>query len=363
MRSDPQNNREDDCDATSGPQARGLHAGSPRQTFRIGLAGCGNIARNAHLKAYRNMGFEVVHACDIDEDNLRLAVEEFDIPRATTDLDELLADPEVEVVDLAVHANQRRPLIERIAAAGKPIFSQKPFAMSFAEAREMVELCERAGVPLMINQQARWAPHHKVVRWFIDRELLGHVYSVRHTIVSNQDREGHWFSKLENALIVDHGCHYIDLTRYFTGRTPERVKCTATMVPGQFAVTPMIYTMTFEYEPSARVMSSLHFNDICYAPSLFEYEWAVDGTGGSLRVDRNTLQYAARGDEEAQTFELEGTWFPDAFGGSMAHMMDCLATGDEPMTSGRDNLDTIRCAEAAVISAREGRAVELSEVG
>ena len=334
----------------------------PARTFKIGSVGCGNIARNAHLKAYRHMGFEVVHACDIDEENLKLAVEEFDIPRGTLDLDELLADPEVEIVDLAVHATQRRPLIERIAAAGKPVFSQKPFAMSFAEAREMVEICERAGVPLMVNQQARWAPHHKVVRWFIDEGLLGHVFSTRHTLVSNQDREGHWFVDLENALIVDHGCHYIDLSRYFTGRTPERVKCTTTMIPDQFAVTPMIYTMTFEYEPDAQIMSSMHFNDISYAPPLFEYEWVVDGTEGSLRVDRKTLEYAARGDEEAQTFELEGAWFPDAFGGSMAHMMDCLAIGAEPMTSGRDNLDTIRCAEAAVISSNEGRAVELSEI-
>ena len=92
----------------------------PERTFKIGLVGCGNIARSAHLKSYAHMGFEVVHACDIDEENLKLAVEEFDIPRGTLEMDELLADPEVEVVDLAVHATQRLPLVTRIAAAGKP---------------------------------------------------------------------------------------------------------------------------------------------------------------------------------------------------------------------------------------------------
>ena len=274
----------------------------PRRKFKIGLVGCGGIARNAHLKAYRTMGFEVVHACDINPQNLELAVAEFNIPRGTLELDELLADPEVEVVDLAVHANQRRPLVERIAKAGKPIFSQKPFAMSFAEAREMVEICQREGVTLMINQQARWAPHHRVIRWFMDEGLLGHVYSTRHLNVSNQDREGSWFVALENALVVDHGCHYIDLSRYFAGRTPLRVKCTTTMVPGQIAVTPMIYSMTFEYDPQAQIMSTLHFNDICYTKPLFQYEWAVDGTGGSLRATRTDLTYCARDDEEAQTF-------------------------------------------------------------
>ncbi len=331
--------------------------------YGIGIVGCGNIARNAHLKAYRAFGYRVVHACDINEENLKAAVEEYNIPEGTTDLDELLADPAVEIVDLAVHANQRRPLVERIAEAGKPIFSQKPFAMQYQEAVEMVEICERAGVPLMINQQARWAPQHAVIKWFIDEGLLGHVYNVMHVIRSYQDRPDHWFSKLENAVIVDHGCHYIDLSRHFTGLTPERVKCTNTRVPGQNGVTPMIYSMTLEYEPEAQVMSTLHFNDICYAPPLFDYTWWVDGTEGSVRAGRTEIAFAAKDDEAEQTFELEGSWFPDAFGGSMAEMMNALTEEREPLTSGRDNLNTVRVAYAAVISSNEGRTVELSEIG
>jgi len=304
----------------------------------------------------------VVHACDIAEENLQAAVEEFDIPKGTTDLDELLADPEVEIVDLAVHANQRRPLVERIAEAGKPIFSQKPFAMDWQEAGEMVAICEDAGVTLMINQQARWAPQHAVIKWFIEQGHLGHVYNVMHVIRSYQDRPDHWFSKLENAVIVDHGCHYIDLSRHFTGLTPERVNCTNTWVPGQNGVTPMIYSMTLEHDPEAQIMSTLHFNDICYAQPLFDYTWWVDGTEGSVRAGRAQIAYAAKDDETEQTFELEGSWFPDAFAGSMAEMMNALSEGRDPLTSGRDNLNTVRTAYAAVISSNEGRAVELSEI-
>lgn len=47
--------------------------------------------------------------------------------------------------------------------------------------------------------------------------------------------------------IADHGVHWIDLAHHFTGRTPARVKCTAIMVPGQVAVSPMIYSATYEY--------------------------------------------------------------------------------------------------------------------
>jgi hypothetical protein len=134
------------------------------EQFAIGAVGCGNIMRGTHLPAYKTFGYRVVAACDVVEENARRAAEHFGIPRATSRLDDLLDDPEIAVIDLAVHASQRRPIIERIAAAGKHVLSQKPFALTYADARHMVETCERAGVTLMVNQQARWAPAHRALR-------------------------------------------------------------------------------------------------------------------------------------------------------------------------------------------------------
>ena len=117
----------------------------------------------------------------------------------------------------------------------------------------MVEICRAAGVPLMVNQQARWAPAHRAARVVIERGVLGHIYSVAHILRGFQDVPGSWYAALENFNIVDHGIHYIDLTRYFTGRTPLRVKATTTRVPHQAAVSPMIYSICMEYEPEAGV--------------------------------------------------------------------------------------------------------------
>lgn len=62
----------------------------------------------------------MVACCDVIEENARRAAADFGIPYWTTDVDALLARAGVDVIDLAVHASQRRPIIERIAAAGKP---------------------------------------------------------------------------------------------------------------------------------------------------------------------------------------------------------------------------------------------------
>jgi predicted dehydrogenase len=330
------------------------------QRYGIGIVGCGNIVRIAHLPAYRAFGYRVTAACDVVEGAARRVAAEYSIPFATTDIDALLARPDVDVIDLAVPASQRRPLLERIVRAGKPVLSQKPFAMSFPEAEAMVRLCKDAGVPLMINQQARWAPAHRALKLVLDRGVLGHLYSVLHVYRAFQDIPGSWYVQLRDFNIIDHGIHYIDLSRFFTGLTPLRVKATTTMVPGQAAVSPMIYSILCEYAPSAQVMTTLHFNNIVQTPSLHSYDWYLDGTLGSASASQRELVISLKAAPDERTvISLEGSWFPDAFGGSMGEFLTALAEGRQPMTNGEDNLHSLQIAYAAVESAQTGRTIDL----
>ena len=191
--------------------------------------------------------------------------------------------------------------------------------------------------------------------------MLGHVYSVLHLNRSFQDRPGSWYARMEHFNILDHGIHYIDLSRYFSGRTPERVKATTTMVPGQAAVTPMVYSIQLEYAPQAQLMATLHFNNIVQTGALHRYEWLVDGTDGSAVASQSELTVSTRErPEQRLVTAIQGRWFPDAFGGSMGELLQALAEGRQPATSGRDNLDTVRIAGAAVRSSTTGEAVGLS---
>lgn len=331
------------------------------EQFPIAVVGCGGIVRGAHLPAYQAFGYRVMVACDLVEENARAAAAQFGIPRHTARLEDVLDDPAVKVVDLAVHASQRRPLVERIAAAGKHLLSQKPFALTYEDARHMVEVCERAGVTLMINQQARWAPAFRALKRVMDSGVLGHLYSALHVNRSFQDVPGSWYVQLPHFNVVDHGIHYIDLSRYLTGQTPVRVKATTTMVPGQAAVTPMIYSILCEYAPEAQLMSTLHFNNIVpVRQALGSNEWFLDGTEGSVTASQTALSLATRErPERKHVFALQGTWFPEAFGGSMGELLTALAQGRPPLTSGRDNLNSVKIAYAAVESSEHGQTVTL----
>ena len=183
--------------------------------FGVGFVGCGNIVQRSQMPAYKRAGYRVVACCDLTEEKARSVAANFDNALVTTEVEELLAHPEVQVVDLAVHAYQRLPLVEQIADAGKHIFSQKPLAPSLGEAERIVEICRDAGVTLMVNQQARWAPPHRALRLLVERGVLGHVYSITHFHRAYQDYG--WYAEHEDFNIVDHGIHYVDLSRYFSG--------------------------------------------------------------------------------------------------------------------------------------------------
>ena len=176
----------------------------------------------------------------------------------------------------------------------------------------------------------------------------------------SQDVAGSWFTKLENANIVDHGCHYLDLCRHFSGADPIRVKCSVTMVPGQNAVTPMCHTALLDFAPERQITAVSHFNNIVTTPLLYHYDWYFDGTLGSIQMGHGEVVVTFKDNPAAQqVFKIQGTWFPEAFGGSMGELMQAVTEGRPPLTHGRDNLRTIRLATAAVESGETGRAIEL----
>ncbi|MXX25614.1 MAG: Gfo/Idh/MocA family oxidoreductase [Caldilineaceae bacterium SB0668_bin_21] len=330
--------------------------------YGIGFIGCGNIVLRSQMPAYKRAGYRVVACCDKTVEKAHNIAANFDNPLVTAYAEELLLHPDVQIVDLAVHAYQRLPLVEKIAAAGKHIFSQKPLAPSLGEAERIVEICRDAGVTLMVNQQARWAPPHRALRLLVEQGVLGHVYSVTHFHRAYQDYG--WYAEHEDFNIVDHGIHYVDLSRYFSGHTPLRVKATTTMAPGQNAVSPMIYTILFEYEEPAQVMTTLHFNNIVSVPALHDHLWFLDGTRGSALLSNpmGTAKLSVSlkdSPEQVQTYEIAGTWGYEGFAGSMGEMLRAMAEGREPECTGRDNLESIRMAVAAVESSNSGESVEL----
>jgi predicted dehydrogenase len=327
----------------------------PKTDYGIGIIGCGSIVNHAHLPAYRKFGFRVVACCDIREEAARQTAERFGIPKWFTDYRHLLDLPEVEIVDIAIHQQGRIEIVQAAAQAGKHILIQKPFAHNMENALAMVEVCEKFGVKLMVNQQARYAPGHRFVKLLVEGGWLGEVYHLTHHVRGNQDSG--WPAETPNFLIVDHGIHYLDLMRYWTGREPKRVYASTVRMPGQRAISPMVYSINLEFDGNC--MANLWFNDVVQGRDS-HYEFTVDGTNGTVRGNATQVTLALKDAPiPVMRLDLKGSWFPDAFAATMAELMRAIQENDEPSISGRDNLKTLKLALAAVQSSETHQPVAI----
>src|SRR5436190_17775196 len=109
-----------------------------RKDFRIGCAGAGFIMRDCHLVAYRQAGFNPVAIASRKPETAKAVARQHNIGTVHASIDELLADPQVEVLDIAVPPDSQPDFIRRAVKHKhiRGILAQKPLAMSVAEARE-----------------------------------------------------------------------------------------------------------------------------------------------------------------------------------------------------------------------------------
>lgn len=138
----------------------------------LGIIGCGKIS-SAYFKGLTLFDFIEVKACaDLDLEAARRKAVEFNCPRACT-VEELLEDPDVEViVNLTIPA-AHAPVNRRILEAGKHAYCEKPFARNRAEGREILDLARKNGLLVGGAPDTFLGPSHQTCRHLIDTGAIG----------------------------------------------------------------------------------------------------------------------------------------------------------------------------------------------
>ena len=333
----------------------------------IGLVGCGDIAKSWHLPAYAKYGVDVVGVYDPATEATVGVLERFPfVRRVYPTLDDLLADEEVDIVDVATRPDVRPQLIARAIEAGKHVLAQKPFALDLGAAREVVEEAERKGVKIAVNQNGRWSPPWRIATLLIDQGAIGDVTAVTHF----HDRplpplSGTHFDELEHFVIYDYFVHWIDISRcWLDGKALEAVRALDYRTPDQptEAKNPWAAWVEIHYEDgtSASIRSVGAARTTRPACPFW-----VHGTAGTIRgsVLLGSDFVELERDGVTSRFTLEGAWYPDGFGGTLAELVTAIHEDREPFNSARHNLLTLGITLAACRSAELGGvAVSLDEL-
>jgi predicted dehydrogenase len=324
----------------------------------LGLVGCGDIARSWHLPAYAQYGVDVVGVYDPAPEATQGIRERFPfVRRVFSSLDELLADDEIEIVDVATRPDVRPELIRRAIDSGKHVLAQKPLAFDLEAARRLVDEAEERRVTVAVNQNGRWSPPWRIATLLIEQGAIGDVVAVTHI----HDRPlpplvGTHFDELEHFVIYDYFVHWIDICRcWFAGNTVETVRALDHRTPDQPEETksPWAAWVAIQYADGASALIRNVGEARTKRPSCPFWVHGTEGTiRGSVLLGSDFVELERNGVTFGYT--LEGAWYPDGFAGALGELVTAIAEDREPFNSARDNLLTLAMTLAACRSAEQG---------
>jgi predicted dehydrogenase len=321
---------------------------------RIGIVGVGNIAPLNVAGYLEHDRCDVVALCDPRREKAERMAREWNVPKVYTELDALLADDEIDAVEILTPTNLHHDHVIAAARAGKHISCQKPMANSVAEARSMLAAVEEAGVVFRIGECFFHYPPLLKARELIAAGEIGRPTVIRiKTVVANatttfQDAlepEGYIWRFDEHSP----GGHLFDdiVHKYATGLwlVPEHVRSVQAIVRRgplffeaptaaiwEYERDDLLGMMEVSYAPNQKIRSQYYGAD-----EFFE----IQGTDGFIWVTRATGEMLDlppvmlyRPDGSTVGFgNLDANWLR-GFVDSSKHFVDSLLDGTVPDMTG-----------------------------
>jgi len=339
--------------------------------YGIAFVGCGGIVNYGHIPSYQANGFNMLGGYDINQEAAEKTVQTHGLKKLYKSLDEVLSDPAVQIVDVAVVPEEQWNVVSKVIAAGKPLLCQKPFSIEYARAVKMMKLAQQAGIKMAVHQQFRWSSIVQATRALMMEGWLGDILDVQVQVSIHTPWDmWPWIASQPRLEVLFHSIHYLDSLRYLFG-DPALVTSRHSKQATQKAKGETKTITTWDYSNGMQTLVAICHYDWSPAPysnfRVLGTDGVIEGTIGTNydypdgRSD--TIKFTSRIHPD-QNFEciLPGKWIPDAFYGPMASLMEAIQTNGSPITSAEDNLGTLRVVEAAYRSMNEMRSVSPSEI-
>lgn len=193
-------------------------------TTGYAIIGCGRVAPN-HVDGVRASGSaDLLWACDLDAHLAKSFATDHGIPNWTTELDQVLGDPTVTAVSVAVDHRGHAPVVAAALRAGKHVLVEKPLALSVGDAHSLVALAAERRRVLSVVSQHRYDPVVVAVKEWLAAGLLGAPLFAQVSLEASRDkayyRDSYWrgtWSGEGGSALVNQGYHCLDVARYLLG--------------------------------------------------------------------------------------------------------------------------------------------------
>jgi len=188
--------------------------------IRWGLVGLGWVASDFVAPAMvQNPGSRLAACLGSSLAKGHAFAERFGVERVHGDLEALMHDPDVDAVYIALPNALHHAAVLAAARGHKPVLCEKPFAMTVAQAREMVEACHAAGVLLRVAHQIRLDAAVGRAREIVRSGRLGRLAAITFERASGLDMRTSWRQDVaQSGVLFDVGVHLLDLIAWVSGQ-------------------------------------------------------------------------------------------------------------------------------------------------
>jgi len=333
--------------------------------FKGGVFGFGGVGQSMtrRINRAKEFGdeFRIVAVCNRGKEKRDLAESEYGLA-AYDNIDDLIAHG-LDFMLILSTSHVHRDAAVKCAEAGIPYLIEKPIALTVADARDIVEATETAGVINGVNYSMRYRPIYIKMKDMVEQGELGDVMSVwarsfrghgfygsgkRHRAVAEPNESGGW--------IVHHMCHIIDFVIWIAGQVDEVYTVTKSTAPVELDSEEIVYA-TLKFASGAVGMVS----DITGFPR--DHSAGVVGTVGGvtefLDGPKPLIKLFRETDREfgpPHIVDPEDSVQPD---NGLKQFLRCLKAGTETNVPVREAYYSLKVAHAMRLSAHEGKPVKV----
>ncbi len=356
------------------------------EKLRVAVIGTGHISRS-HLNEYRdNPNVEIYALCDLNEERLKKAGEEYGVTRLFTDKDEMLKLKEIDAVSVTTWNSEHAPCTIAALNAGKHVICEKPMATSVAEAVAMKEAADKNGKLLMVGFVRRFGKDMTLLKDLQKTDTLGEIYYAKAAYMRCNGFPGGWFgdkSRSGGGPLVDLGVHIIDYCRYAMGcpKPTQAYGVTYQKLAGRenlkskkayiadsatgdevFDVEDLASALVkFDNGATLAIETSFSLNASKDNGGIFLFGTKggalVEGCNVTVTTELNDYFVNIKPDEDygAQNYK-------HFFNSEINHFVDCIMNGTECISKAEDGVVLMQILESIYKSAQENKSIDIEPI-
>jgi myo-inositol 2-dehydrogenase/D-chiro-inositol 1-dehydrogenase len=280
-------------------------------------------------------------------------------------IDEIEESPDIDAVVICTPTDTHADLIERFAAAGKAVFCEKPIDLDVKRVKECLAVVEKTGATLMVGFNRRFDPHFMAVRKAIDDGAIGKVEMV--TITSRDPGPPpHDYITRSGGIFRDMTIHDFDMARFLLGEEPVSVSAHASVLVdkkiGELGDFDSVSVILATASGKQCIISNSR-----RATYGYDQRIEVHGSEGMIAAENQrpvSIEIAnGKGYTRPPLHDFFMTRYLDAYANEIASFIAAVNSHKKASPSGQDGLVALRLAEAALRSAKEGKTIQVKDIG